>query len=748
MLKDVSPRLYQESIFATAVQKNSLVVLPTGLGKTLIALMLTAFRLKSDPSSKILFFAPTRPLAEQHRSSFQKHLDLPDSAFALFTGNVTPAKRAALWRSASVIFATPQGIENDIINKSISFKDVSLLIFDEAHRAVGDYSYVFLAKEYHKQAKNPKVLALTASPGENLDKIAEVCTNLGIDGVEVRSPEDPDVAPYVQDTQIKFEFVDLPPEFVAIKKLLEECEQDKLSQVKSLGLLSTTQIHKGELLALQRQLFADMAANRDPERMKAVSLIAEALKVSHALEMLETQGLSQLVSYLDRLVDESRTSKVKAVQNLVRDPRFISARQRAKVLQSSGSIHPKLPRCVFIVQDVLKRVPQGKLIVFSQFRDTGLSIVNALETQGISAKVFVGQQKKGESGMSQKIQAQVLQEFREGLFSVLVATSVAEEGLDIPAVDYVLFYEPVPSAIRSIQRRGRTGRQEEGNVVVLLSRGTRDEAYRWSAHHKEKRMNSLLKTLKSKLAQTLPSKSPVLPPSSSVPSDPNQPTLASFATEESSKPIIFADYREKASPLIKALLDKDMDVRLKQLQVGDFIISEKVAVEYKQADDFVASLLDGRLMPQIKELKRNYWRPILLIEGEQSIFDIRKVHPNSISGMLAAITAGFGIPIIMSRNSQESASIIISLSKRENEHDTDPFSPHGEKKAQSTKEAQEYIVSAIPGIGPTLAKPILKNFKTLKDFVNASEDDLKKIDKIGPQKANTIRRIFDEEYEE
>ena len=152
MLKSVQPRLYQETILASAVNKNTLVVLPTGMGKTLIAVMLAAHRLQQYPQSKILFLSPTKPLAEQHYRTFQESLDIPKEKFVLFTGNVAPQKRQALWQHAQLIFSTPQGLENDLLGRKISLQDVSLLVFDEAHRAVGDYAYVFIAQQFHKQA--------------------------------------------------------------------------------------------------------------------------------------------------------------------------------------------------------------------------------------------------------------------------------------------------------------------------------------------------------------------------------------------------------------------------------------------------------------------------------------------------------------------------------------------------------------------------------------------------------------------
>ena len=197
MLENFKPRLYQETIFNTAVSRNTLVVIPTGMGKTALAMMLAVKRKQQHPNSKILIIAPTRPLVEQHLQTFKKYIKDQEDKFTLFTGYVKPEKRAELWKTAEYIFSTPQGLENDIINKRIKLEEVSLLVVDEAHRAVKDYSYVWVSKQYNKLAKYPRILALTASPGSDLEKIQEVVTNLSIETIEVRTDNDPDVKPYI-----------------------------------------------------------------------------------------------------------------------------------------------------------------------------------------------------------------------------------------------------------------------------------------------------------------------------------------------------------------------------------------------------------------------------------------------------------------------------------------------------------------------------------------------------------------------
>lgn len=728
MLANFTPRLYQETILYTSAKHNTLVVLPTGMGKTAIALMLAVQRIKKHPDSKILVLAPTRPLVEQHFNTFKKHLSFTKEKFVLFTGYVKPEKRHELWKTAQFIFSTPQSIENDILSGKISLKNVSLCVFDEAHRAVGDYSYVFIATQYDKKSDFPRILALTASPGDDLEKITEVCKSLHIEEVEVRTDEDPDVKPYIQELEVSYVKVDLSPEFLQIKKFLDDCYTSKLEQVKKYGYVNNTNLNKSELLSLQSKLFSKMHGVKDFEIMKSVSLIAEALKVQHALEMLETQGIIQLKNYLEKLEEESYKTKTKAVKNLVKDLNFRSALIKTRNLAKQNVIHPKLDKVVELVKEEVKKNSFIKIILFSQYRDTGEIIKRALDKENVLSQVFVGQAKRiNKKGMSQKEQAVILEKFKNGLFNVLIATSVAEEGLDVPQVDLVIFYEPIPSAIRSIQRRGRTGRQKKGRLIILLAKGTRDEGYRWSAHNKEKRMNRILKNLKKKIKLE------------------KSKTLYDYSEQESTITII-ADYREKGSEVLKNLIDR-AELNLQQLSCGDYILSPEVGIELKKKEDFINSIIDGRLFEQLKNLRQQFQKPVLILEGDQDLYSIRKIHPNAVRGTIATISVSFRIPIIQTNNSKETSEMILAIAKKEQQQGK-YFHPHSEKQLTDLKTQQEYIVSSLPNIGPHLGKQLLKQFKTLQRIFTASEKELTKVEGIGEKTARQIREVIEKEYTE
>jgi len=222
--------------------------------------------------------------------------------------------------------------------------------------------------------------------------------------------------------------------------------------------------------------------------------------------------------------------------------------------------------------------------------------------------------------------------------------------------------------------------------------------------------------------------------------------LQKFLPEESLK--VFADYREKSSGVIKELVDLNVDVKLEKIETCDYLLSNRVAVEFKTVEDFVQSIIDGRLLQQIKMLKGNYERPLVVVEGIEDIYSVRNVHPKAIQGMLATIAISYGIPILYTRNLKETASLFHTIAKREQGETGSDFNLHGDKKPLTLNQQQEYVVSALPGIGPTLSKPLLKKFKTIKKLINAKEEQLQKVEKIGPLKAKRIKEVIEKEYEE
>jgi len=727
-IKEFSPRLYQETILYTAIRANTLICLPTGRGKTKTALLVAIHRLNNFPNSKIIFLTPTKPLAAQIAQEFRDCSTIP--VIHTFTGEMKPEEREKLFKEAQVVVSTPQGMSNDIINRKIDLKQVSLLVFDECQHAVQNYDYVWIAKQYNKVSPYPRILALSASPGSDLEKITEVCQNLFIEDIEVRSDDDPDLKLYAQETVVDYVLVDLPKDFKEAREYLQVCYKKKMKILKELGATdSIVQVSKTQLLSMQKEMQKRLAqGERDPEVWQSLSILAEAMKIQFTQELFETQGVSAAYEYIQKLYKEAEITKVKATKNLVVDSDFKAASYKISTLFEQKTEHPKFLKLLELVKEELPH--SKKILIFNNFRDSALKLKTALNAiAGVKCELFVGQAKKKGLGLSQKQQIQMLEDFKEEKFNSLIATSVGEEGIDIPAVDLIIFYEPVPSAIRTVQRRGRTGRMEKGKVIVLVTKGTRDEAYRWTAHHKENRMHRVLKDLKQKFTLQRPQE---------------QQSLQSF----NQKLKIYADSREKGSGVIKYLVDQNIDVRMQNLDVGDFLVSEKVGVERKEIRDFVDSIIDKRLLSQVKALKETFEKPLLVIEGTDDLYSVRKVHPNAIRGMLAWIAIDMKIPILYTKDFRDTAELLIILARREQEDKDGEFSIRGERKPLSVKELQEFIVAGLPGVGTQLAQSLLKEFKTVSNVMNASEETLQNVEKIGKKKAVDIRKILDENYKE
>lgn len=501
-LEGINPRKYQQQIFESCLAKNCLVVLPTGIGKTLIGLMVAIERMKKYPGEKVLILAPTKPLAEQHLTTFKKHLPELFADMQLFTGKINADQRKKIWQTSDIIFSTPQCIANDLKNYLYSLSDVCLLIEDEAHRCIKNYDYNYVAQKYKLQSKNSRIIGLTASPGSETKKIKEICRNLSIDQVELRTRESPDVAPYLQELEFTKIEVAFPPEFEEIRHLLQKLFNQYVETLKKSKILWDYP-SKINLINLQKKMMATISrGNKSFSYLIGMSACAQAIKLQHALELLETQTLHVFNKYLKDLFKQAQQKKSKGVIKLVAKPEFNFIYLQTNELLTKNQEHPKLGKLIEIIKQEQKENPNLKIIVFTQFRETATIISKNLnEIPNIIAKTFVGQAKKEGSGMNQKKQKQIINEFSSGEINILCATCIAEEGLDIPEVNAVIFYEPIPSAIRAIQRAGRTARLQKGKLFILITKKTRDEAHYYVSRAREKSMHTAIGKIQKELSE-------------------------------------------------------------------------------------------------------------------------------------------------------------------------------------------------------------------------------------------------------
>jgi Fanconi anemia group M protein len=727
--ESLESREYQLSIAMKALDANTMVILPTGLGKTAVALLVAASRLYNE-KGKVLMLAPTKPLVEQHLRYFEKYLAVqPEggpaaSPFVMFTGDAPPAERTADWNRAAVIVATPQVIKNDLIAGRYTLTDVTLMVVDECHRAVGNYAYVFLAQRYQSTADKPLLLAMTASPGGMQEKVQEVCANLGIQHVETRTENDPDVRPYVFERELEYIEINLPPELKSAIAVINGLIEHRLGFLASLHFTvpKREKLTMKALNAINAQI-QQRIQNRDPAGYQAASVYAECMKLKHAVTLAESQGSEVLKGYLAKLYAEGTSAGgSKASQRLAADQSFRELFERS--VEWTQELHPKAAIALGLVREQLEAHPDSRIIVFATYRDTVQLLVDYLTANGIPCERFVGQATKdSEKGLSQKKQIAALTRFREGEFRVLIATSVGEEGLDVPSTDMVIFYEAVPSEIRSIQRKGRTGRHGAGRVVVLVTKGTSDEVFRHVSTAKEKMMHRSMRAM-GKMTSAVPLPAPV----------PEQASIEAFTPQG---PRIVVDDRETSSKVVEVLSGMGAAIRLERLAQGDYAVGDRILVERKTARDFVDTLVNRDLLGQVRATAEAALRPVLIIEGGD-LYTQRDIHPNAIKGVLAALTVDMGVSVLFTRDEQDTAQMLFVLAKRE-EGERGGRKVHPHKIHRSVREDQEYIVSAFPEIGMKNARLLLAHFGSIQGIANASFEELVAIHGIGEK---TAQRVF------
>ncbi|MHA1368678.1 MAG: DEAD/DEAH box helicase [Promethearchaeota archaeon] len=534
-------REYQHNICHLASNHNTLVILPTAMGKTIIAVLVALRRLKMYPWGKVIILAPTRPLVSQHVETFRHFLKVEDGggglkpAFSLceLNGRIRWQVRRHLFQRSNIIFSTPQTLRNDLLRDIYNLSSCVLLVLDECHKTGERYAYTDISRMYMLQNPDPIILGLTASPGRDVDRIIQLCERLFIERITIRTPDDPDVQPYIHPVNIDVNWCTLPLEIDEIMLTLKEILINRLEKIRRHNFLthkSIDDLNKMDLIQLGRILWsivdrfamdvnvhdgaegndgaADDHANKTDKPAKKrwnagfffwlLNLQSQCVKLFHLIELISTQDLytANLFVYKIKKRALSGHRGLGADASLINELEFKRIMVLLEKHVERGVIHPKISMLKEILEETMDTDGKdGKIIIFTQYRDTVNRLYKIIEGMNdpetsiageccrSREKVyrparFVGQSRKGgDRGLSQAEQKEVIKDFKSGKYNILIATRIAEEGLDIPAVRHIIFYEPIPSEIRYIQRKGRTGRHETGNVLILATKGTLDEIF-------------------------------------------------------------------------------------------------------------------------------------------------------------------------------------------------------------------------------------------------------------------------------
>ena len=510
-------RDYQFNIVHRGLYHNLLVALPTGLGKTFIAatVMLNWFRWTTE--AQIVFVAPTKPLVSQQVEACFGIAGIPRSATSMLTGGVSPGLRAEEWNEKRVFFMTPQTIINDLKTGICDPKKIVLLVVDEAHRATGGYAYVEVVKFLRRFNQSFRILALTATPGSNVEAVQQVIDGLDIARVEIRTENSLDIRQYVHTRNTETILFDFSDEQEMCMDMLSKALQPLVNQLNSMnaywGKDPMTLTPYGLTQARGKWMSSD-AGRRANFGLKGMvnSIITVLARLAHAIEMLKFHGITpfyrSVLGFRNGIEDLPKGSKYQKQVNEHEEFDKMMKRIRGWVNDDQFVGHPKLDYLQNVVLEHFTNASEGRdtalgeppsstrIMIFAHYRDSAEDIARVLKRHEpmIRPHVFVGQAaSKGTEGMDQKHQLEVIQQFKKGVFNTLVATSIGEEGLDIGEIDLIVCYDSSSSPIRMLQRMGRTGRKRQGNIVLLLMRGKEENSFTQAKDNYE-RMQAMIAT--------------------------------------------------------------------------------------------------------------------------------------------------------------------------------------------------------------------------------------------------------------
>ncbi|MEM3907059.1 MAG: DEAD/DEAH box helicase, partial [Nitrososphaerota archaeon] len=310
------------NISLAALKESTLVVLPTGLGKTVVALLVAAEKLRTSEGVCVIL-APTKPLVEQHYNFFKDCLRINPDLLALWTGETPVAKR--VFTDYRLVFATPQLFRNEILKGNVQLPRVILMVFDEAHRAKGNYAYITIAQRYASECPSPLMLGLTASPGSHREDIETLMRNLGMKRLEFRTRSDSDVTPYVKRIEYHLVPVPLSPLVKEARSLIQGFINDQINQALKAfpwGKKPSNFTEITEMInAIKDRPFLDK-----PELVDALKNLARARYLVIALERLDLLGPKYFLQFISRIVERTRKpGSPKYLSQIITDKRILDA---------------------------------------------------------------------------------------------------------------------------------------------------------------------------------------------------------------------------------------------------------------------------------------------------------------------------------------------------------------------------------------------------------------------------------------
>lgn len=469
---NVTRRKYQFDISKLCLRYNTLVCLPTGSGKTLIAAVVMMNFHRWFPKGKIIFMAPTRTLVNQQVEACSNFTDIKRDKIIIMTGtNASGSLRKNIWEEKSVFFCTPQIVNNDIDKKRLNPTKIVLLIIDEAHHARSNYAYTVVVRKVAARSSQFRVIGLSATPGADMISVQSVIYNLMVSKIVYLDENDPDIAQYQHERNIEFITVPLSTDESVLEDYLGQCISKLAEPIQLKGFLNTSNpkiLTRGSVY-FQMDKFKKLGSNNKTDFFITLEKFSLLLSLTSMKEKLTKYGAQMLNQALKEFVTKKKqTETKKKIEQSAAFQTLLRLTERSKNVS-----HPKLARLGVILEDFLNKNPESRIIVFTQFRQAAKTIEDHLKRIPIvKCSVFIGKNTTSfNQGLDESTQLEIMDLFRRGNINCIIATSVGEEGLDIGEVDLIVCYDTTASPLKTAQRMGRTGRKRNGKVIFLMAEG-------------------------------------------------------------------------------------------------------------------------------------------------------------------------------------------------------------------------------------------------------------------------------------
>ncbi|MFW9917391.1 MAG: DEAD/DEAH box helicase family protein [Candidatus Thorarchaeota archaeon] len=722
----VEPRVYQQLIFAEVRDHNSsLVVLPTGLGKTVIMAYLIAdcfsTMFRENESGLIVVVAPSKPLVDQIRKTLLECISINPRRIITLTGQIVPDKRKVAYQSTACIVATPQTIENDLLKESCDPERIKLILVDEAHRARGNYAY---AKIIDHLDPETRIVGFTATPGKDEPSIDAVIKALRVHHLVFRTPEDRDIAPYAGEHLPKAYFISLGQIYNEIDKILCGFRDSLANNIRSLGY-PLAEINHRTVNALTERLEEIKSRKASAVRTYAANLS----RVLYLRSLLFSSGIEivyqTLLEWRER--PKAKLAGPNALKQFLKDPNTLAVE---KLSREHPYPHPKYYKLLDILQEVNLYSDNSKIIVFAHHRATVKFLAKKLRLDGLNCLPLLGQSsQRSDVGMSQEKQRRIISAFKSELgVNVLIATQVAEEGIDVGACDLVIFYDVVTSPLRDIQRAGR-GRRKKSRVVYLVAKQTPEERAYWALKEEGRKMERTLKAVQKRLA------------SHHAPVGKSRLTLSKGNVSTS---VLKGDSSTQSSTLRQIRIF--VDSQLYSKEIVKFLQRNKIHVDVftpPKEIDFVIQLPSGvHVLPLSVSrfwdlLTHSQWAeftsnlqylesPIIIIEGDLA----KDVNPVILLQIQHDLQIRSGITVVHSPTANVTRRFVLDLILNDRP-----------QKIQGSNLALQ-ILCLIPDIGHRKAQALLEEFETLAKLSAADPFQIQQISGIGAVLSERIHKIF------